>query len=81
MAETKLEQEAKMANVKNLKWYAFQLESIYKSYEANHTKDDFISKCMVNGCGRELAALAKCLRNMSKSLKEEAEKLKEEAAN
>lgn len=69
---TKLEQKAAMANVQNLKWYAFQLESIYKSYESNHGKDDYISKCMVRGCGRELSALAKCLKNMSKMLKEEA---------
>ena len=45
---------------------------IVKSYESNHGKDDYISKCMVRGCGRELAALAKCLKNMSKMLKEEA---------
>lgn len=69
---TKLEQQADLAKVKNLKWYAFQLESIYKQYEENHGKADYISKCMVKGCGRELAALAKCLRNLSKELKEEA---------
>ena len=70
--KTKLEKQAEYDNVRNLKWYAFQLDSIYKSYESNFQKKDYISKCMLNGCARELSSLAKCLRNMAKLIKEEA---------